>query len=233
MVGVNASDAAHVFGCLVRPQHLASLVGRIVQTRQGRANPVQTLSVPPILNTREASLPLPPPKVFIFNQLPKTMREPRDIPSRWGVAVHAVANEIGHAAHLPGNQHWKAGAHGFVYGKAPRFVFRWQHKHVYCTIQRWQFGLVDEAGEYDIVEPVLRAETAQFRLELSGASHHHRKRSLALILELLCRFEEIARTFAPCEFRRVEHRWSIRFYLVPLADLDPLLVSQLCSANKA
>jgi hypothetical protein len=73
-------------------------------------------------------------------------------------------NEIRYAAHFPGNYHWKTSAHGFVHRKTPGFGFGGKHEYVYGTVKRGQFGLVDEASEYHIVELVVRAEAAQFRL---------------------------------------------------------------------
>ena len=133
MIRVDAGDATHG---RIRSDARSSAPWvraskqRRLQTRQRRANALQALLVAPLQDAREASLALPPPQAFVFDQAPKCACEPLDVPGCRRVAVHAVPNEIGHTTHFAGNHDRKAGAHGFVHGKPPGFVFRRQHEYV-------------------------------------------------------------------------------------------------------
>ena len=167
--------------------------------------------------------------------------EALDVPGCRRVAVHAVPNEIGHTTDFAGNHDRKAGAHGFVHGKPPGFVFRRQHKHVRSGIKSRQLRLIDKACEHDVVECMVSAESAQFLFKLSGTSHDHGKWAVRLRLQPSRGFEQITRSFAPRKFRCVKHRWPVCGHIISLANLRLLIVGQAlqtvrndrCPRNKA
>ena len=132
-------------------------------TSECRLQPGRALGVAPARNDSAARRAHALPGLQVDEDRMQGIRQTLDVACGKGLTIDMRLNEIRHATDLRRSDDRQPGAHCFVDGQAPGFIFRGQHEHIRCAVDLRQSALVREAMEMDVVEMEASRQVDQLR----------------------------------------------------------------------